>query len=68
MNRKTILKFIVATILFYLALAFNVFHIGEKIAPQEANSSKNYLQENTPVENLDIEEEYFNITNSNDTN
>lgn len=56
MNRKTIIKFIIFTGIFYTILTFNVFHLGEKLAP----SSKNYLKENIPTEDIDIEEIYFN--------
>ena len=67
MNRKTILKFIVATIIFYLVLAFNVFHIGEKLTPEKTETIKNYLKEDVKIENIDIEEEYFSTITTNDT-
>ena len=53
----TLITFIIAAIVFYLLLAFNVFHIGEKIAP----SSKDYLKEVTP-EDIGIEDEFFDNT------
>lgn len=65
MNRKSISKFIIATAIFYLVLMCNVFHLGEKLLPQEAD--KNYLNDTTPVENMDIEAEYFNTISTNET-
>lgn len=65
MHRKTILKFIVTTIFFYLFLVFNVFHIGEKLTPQETDTIKDYLNEDIKVENIGIEEEYFSTIDTN---
>ena len=67
MNRKAILKFIIATIIFYLVLAFNVFHIGEKLTPEKTGTIKDYLKEDVKIENIDIEEEYFSTITTNDT-
>jgi hypothetical protein len=51
----TIVKFIILVTIFYAILAFNVFHIGEKMVP----SSKDYLTEDIPTEDSNIEENYF---------
>lgn len=53
----TLIKFIILVAIFYALLAFNVFHIGEKIAP----SSKDYLKEATP-EDISMEDEFFDNT------
>ena len=56
MKIKSIIKFIILVAIFYALLAFNVFHIGEKLVP----SSKEYLHRDMPTEDQDIEEAYFN--------
>lgn len=57
MKKKIIIfiKFTVAVIVFYLLLAFNVFHLWEKLVP----SSKDYLETNIPQEGKDLEEIYL---------
>lgn len=57
MKAKTIIKFIIFVAIFYALLAFNVFHLGEKIVP----SSKDYLKESMP-EDIGIEDEFFDNT------
>lgn len=52
-----IIKFIIAVIVFYLLLAFNVFHLWENLVP----SSKDYLQERTQQQDQDLEEKYLEI-------
>jgi len=44
MRIRQIITFIILVAIFYAALAFNVFHIGDKLVP----SGKNYLEINTP--------------------
>lgn len=61
MKLRRILKFIIATIVFYAFLAFNVFHIGEFLVP----TSKDYLESNEIYQ--DKEQEYFE-TGSDTTN
>ena len=46
MNYKQVIKFIITTIIFYLLLVYNVFHIGEKLLP----TAKDYLQSDTQQE------------------
>jgi len=58
MKLKTIIKFIILVAIFYAFLAFNVFHIGEKMVP----NSKNYLTEDIPTEDMEIEDNYFETT------
>jgi len=55
MNIKRAVKFVLLTAVCYLLLAFNVFHIGEKLVPK----SKNYLKEHIPSEDKEIEESFF---------
>ncbi len=43
------MKFIIATIVFYLLLAFNVFHIGEKLVP----TAKDYLESDEVHQDLE---------------
>jgi len=50
-----IIKFIIATSIFYALLAFNVFHIGETLVP----STKDYLDIQIPTEDKDIEESFY---------
>ncbi len=59
MKKKIIIliKFIILTTVFYLLLAFNIFHLGETLVP----SSKDYLQENIPQEDQNLEQNYLNI-------
>lgn len=45
MNYKRIIKFIITTLLFYLLLVFNVFHIGEKLLPTTKDYLENDVQE-----------------------
>ncbi len=56
MNIKQIIKFIIFVAIFYMLLAFNVFHLGEKLAPNK----KDYLEINIPTENEIVDEVYFN--------
>jgi hypothetical protein len=58
MKLQTIIKFIILVAIFYALLAFNIFHLGEKIVP----SIKDYLQTNIQIEDKDIEETYFSTT------
>lgn len=62
MKKKIIslIKLLILAGIFYAILAFNVFHLGEKLVP----SSKDYLKENIPTEDQDIEETYFNTTDT----
>lgn len=55
MKFKRLIKFIILVIIFYALLAFNVFHIGEKLVP----STKDYLNTNIPQDNQDIENTYL---------
>lgn len=59
MKKKIIIliKFTVAAVVFYLLLAFNVFHLWEKLVP----STKNYLEVNIPTHDQDLEENYLEI-------
>lgn len=50
-----LIKLIIMTIVFYLLLAFNVFHLGEKLAP----STKDYLEMDITQEDEDTEELYL---------
>jgi len=56
MNRKfiTIIKFAILVIIFYALLAFNVFHLWEKLIP----STKDYLETNTPQIDQNLEDTY----------
>lgn len=45
MNYKRIIKFIITTVLFYLLLVFNIFHIGEKLLPTTKDYLENDVQE-----------------------
>jgi hypothetical protein len=56
----TLIKFLIITIVFYLLLAFNVFHLWEKLVP----SSKNYLETNIVEDNQDLEQIYLEGNNS----
>ena len=55
MPRKQIIKFILATGIFYACLAFNVFHIGEKIVP----TSTDYVDTDISQTDQDIEDIYL---------
>ncbi len=55
MKAKTVIKFIIFVAIFYALLAFNVFHIGEKIVP----TTKDYVEMNIPTEDVDLEENYL---------
>jgi len=59
MKKKIIIliKFIIAVIVFYLLLAFNIFHLGERLVP----STKDFLEINVPQEDQNLEENYLNI-------
>ena len=61
MNQKIlnqIITFIIATILFYMLLNYNVFHIGDFVA----QTSKDYLEISPPQENeTDSENIYLNV-------
>lgn len=50
-----LIKAIVLVGIFYLLLVYNVFDIGETLVP----SSKDYLQENTPITEKSLEEIYL---------
>jgi len=55
MNTKTIVKFIIATTVFYLFLAGNIFHIGDLLSPK----NKDYVDNNIAQEEWTLEEIYF---------
>ena len=55
MKAKTVIKFIILVAIFYALLAFNVFHIGEKLVP----TTKDYLEMNIPPQDKDLEENYL---------
>ena len=57
MKKKIIifLKLIIITILWYLFLSFNIFHIGEKLVP----NSKNYLEDTGIQQEQDLESTYL---------
>lgn len=55
MKINQIIKFIIIAIIFYALLAFNVFHLGEKLVP----STKDYTNITTPTENQTIEDIYL---------
>jgi hypothetical protein len=57
MKVKNIIKFIILVGICYALLAFNIFHLGEKIAP----NTKDYLETNIPTEDTDIENTYLEL-------
>jgi len=52
----TFIKFIILVAIFYALLAFNVFHLWEKLVP----STKDYLNTNVPTGSQDLEQNYMN--------
>lgn len=57
MKTNQIIKFIIAGGVFYALLTFNIFHIGEKLLPED----KNYVESTIPQEEQDIENRYLEI-------
>jgi uncharacterized protein YxeA len=56
--KKTIIaliKLIILAAIFYALLAFNVFHIGEKLIP----NTKDYVGTETTQDNQDLEQIYL---------
>lgn len=53
----TLIKLIILAAIFYALLAFNVFHLGEKLVP----STKDYLEVNIPTEDTTLEERYLEM-------
>ena len=58
-----LIKAIVLVGIFYLLLVYNVFDIGETLVP----SSKDYLQESTPITEKSLEEIYLQDESFNQT-
>ena len=56
MNIKILIKFIIFVAIFYVLLAYNVFHLWEKLVP----NTKDYLDVNIPHKNQDLEQQYMN--------
>lgn len=57
------IKFIILAAIFYAILAFNVFHLWEKLIP----STKDYLNVNIPTGEQNLEEKYFEIDTNTQT-
>jgi hypothetical protein len=55
MKINQIIKFIMATAICYALLAFNVFHVGEKLMP----NTKEYIDMPTIQDDKDIEQHYL---------
>jgi len=66
MNYKRIIKFIITTLLFYLLLVSNIFHIGEKLLP----TTKDYLENDREeeIENTEHASANENLTSLCQTN
>jgi hypothetical protein len=60
MNVNQIIKFIIITAIFYALLAFNVFHIGEKLVP----SPKDYVEIELPQAEIEDESDNREIPTS----
>lgn len=76
MKVNLIIKFIIATAIFYALLACNIFHIGEFLVPNDKDYSEIYLPEeeqepeetNSEIDSDDIEEETGHFAWSSATN